>query len=93
MTMTEIEKDLEDAGNKVKAGAKAAWNKVEDAGRDFDAEYQKEKLKTGTGVRGDLEEAGDKVQAGVKAVANKVRDASRDLDAEYEKEKALERVD
>ena len=93
MTMTEIERDLEDAGNKIKAGAKAAWNKTEDLGRDLDAEYRKEKLKTGPGIGDDLEEAGDKLKAGAKAVANKVKDTSRDLDAEYEKEKVLERAD
>jgi len=93
MTMTEIERDLEDAGNKIKAGAKAVWNKTEDLGRDLDAEYRKEKLETGPGVRDDLEEAGDKLKAGAKAVANKVKDTSRDLDAEYEKEKSLERGD
>jgi hypothetical protein len=42
---SEVEKDLEDASDKVKAGAKAVANKAKDAGRDLDWEYRKEKLK------------------------------------------------
>lgn len=42
---SEAERDLEDAGDKVQAGAKAVTNKAREAGRDLDAEYQKEKLK------------------------------------------------
>ncbi|WP_415282675.1 hypothetical protein [Candidatus Nitrososphaera sp. FF02] len=53
---SEVERDIEDAGDKIKAGAKAAANKVEDAARDagdkmkdasrdFDYEYRKEKAK------------------------------------------------
>lgn len=42
---SEAERDLEDAGDKVLAGAKAVANKAKEAGRDLDAEYQKEKLK------------------------------------------------
>lgn len=42
---SEAERDLEDAGDKVQAGAKAVANKAKEAGRDLDAEYQKEKLK------------------------------------------------
>ena len=34
---------MEDAGDKVKAGAKAVVNKVEDPDKDLDSEYQKEK--------------------------------------------------
>jgi hypothetical protein len=36
---------LEDAGDKVKAGAKATGNKLADPDRDIDTEYQKEKIK------------------------------------------------
>ena len=42
---SEAERDLEDAGDKVQAGAKAVANKAKEAGRDLDAEYQNEKLK------------------------------------------------
>jgi hypothetical protein len=42
---SEAEKDLEDASDKVKAGAKAVTNKAKDAGRDLDWEYRKEKLR------------------------------------------------
>ena len=35
---------LEDAGDKVKAGAKAVVNKAEDPDKDLDSEYQKEKI-------------------------------------------------
>jgi hypothetical protein len=36
---------LEDASDKVKAGAKAIANKAREAGRDLEWEYRKEKLK------------------------------------------------
>lgn len=42
---SEAERDLEDAGDKVQAGAKAVANKAREAGRDLDSEYQKEKIK------------------------------------------------
>lgn len=42
---SEAERDLEDAGDKVKAGAKAVANKAREGARDLDAEYRKEKLK------------------------------------------------
>lgn len=41
----EAEKDLEDAGDKIKAGARALGKKVEDPDRDLGTEYEKEKLK------------------------------------------------
>jgi hypothetical protein len=41
----EAERDLEDASDKVQAGAKAVANKVKDPDRDLDTEYQKEKIK------------------------------------------------
>jgi len=40
----EAGEELEDAGDKVKAGAKAVANKVEDPDKDLDSEYQKEKI-------------------------------------------------
>lgn len=42
---SEAEKDLEDAGDKIKAGAKAVANKVDDPDKDVGTEYKKEKLK------------------------------------------------
>ncbi|HEV8404462.1 MAG TPA: hypothetical protein VGQ13_01020 [Nitrososphaera sp.] len=42
---SEAEKDLEDAADKVQAGAKALANKARDSGRDLNWEYKKEKLK------------------------------------------------
>ncbi|HEY9490749.1 MAG TPA: hypothetical protein VIP56_02100, partial [Nitrososphaeraceae archaeon] len=39
----EAGEELEDAGDKVKAGAKAVAKKVEDPDKDLDSEYQKEK--------------------------------------------------
>ena len=42
---TEGEKDLEDASDKMQAGAKAVANKVSDPDRDLETEYNKEKLK------------------------------------------------
>lgn len=41
----EAERDLEDAGDKIKAGGRAVANKTREAARDLDAEYRKEKLK------------------------------------------------
>jgi hypothetical protein len=41
----EVQKDLEDASDKVQAAAKAVVNKVKDPHRDLDAEYTKEKIK------------------------------------------------
>lgn len=41
----EAERDLEDASDKVQAGAKAVANKVKDPDKDLDIEYQKEKIK------------------------------------------------
>ncbi|HEY7108742.1 MAG TPA: hypothetical protein VH415_04880 [Nitrososphaeraceae archaeon] len=41
----EIEQDLENAGDKIKAGAKALGNKIEDPDRDLGTEYNKEKFK------------------------------------------------
>lgn len=37
--------ELENAGDKVKAGAKAVGNKLVDPDRDLETEYQKEKIK------------------------------------------------
>ncbi len=37
--------ELENAGDKIKAGAKAVGNKLADPDRDLDTEYQKEKIK------------------------------------------------
>lgn len=42
---SEAEKDLEDAGDKIKAGAKAVAKKVDDPDKDVGTEYNKEKLK------------------------------------------------
>jgi hypothetical protein len=42
---TQTERDLEDAGDKIKAGAKAVTNKIKDPDRDLGVEYKKEKLK------------------------------------------------
>jgi hypothetical protein len=41
----EAGRDLEDAGDKVKAGAKALGKKTEDPDRDLGSEYEKEKFK------------------------------------------------
>ena len=41
----ELEMDLEDASDKVQAGAKAVVNKVKDPSKDLDTEYTKEKIK------------------------------------------------
>ena len=42
---SEAEKDLEDAADKVQAGAKAVANKIRDPNKDLNTEYQKEKIK------------------------------------------------
>ena len=42
-TKGEAERDLEDAGDKMKAGAKAMGAKMEDPDRDLDAQYEKKK--------------------------------------------------
>jgi hypothetical protein len=42
---SDTEEDLENAGDKVKAGAKAFGKKVADPDRDLESEYQKEKIK------------------------------------------------
>lgn len=44
-TKSDIEKNLENAGDKIEAGAKAVANKIKDPDRDLGAEYNKEKLK------------------------------------------------
>jgi hypothetical protein len=41
---TDTEEALEDAGDKVKAGAKAVGNKIADPDKDLESEYQKEKI-------------------------------------------------
>lgn len=41
----EAERKLEEASDKVQAGAKAVANKVKDPDRDLEMEYNKEKLK------------------------------------------------
>ena len=43
-TKTDPEEELEDAGDKVKAGAKAFGKKVADPDKDLESEYQKEKI-------------------------------------------------
>jgi hypothetical protein len=42
---SDAEKDVENAGDKIKAGAKAVANKIKDPGRDLGTEYEKEKIK------------------------------------------------
>jgi hypothetical protein len=42
-TKSEAERDLEDAGDKMKAGAKAMGAKMEDPDRDLGAQYEKKK--------------------------------------------------
>jgi hypothetical protein len=42
---SETERDLEDAGDKIKAGAKAVGNKSKDPDKDLGTEYDKEKFK------------------------------------------------
>ena len=41
----ETEQDLENAADKIKAGAKAFGKKIEDPDRDLGTEYNKEKIK------------------------------------------------
>ena len=41
----ETKDTLAEAGDKIKAGAKAVGNKIKDPDRDLDTEYDKEKLK------------------------------------------------
>lgn len=42
---TEAERDMEDAADKVKAGAKAIANKVRDSDKNLETEYQIDKTK------------------------------------------------
>jgi len=42
---TDTEEELEDAGHKIEAGAKAFGKKVADPDKDLESEYQKEKIK------------------------------------------------
>ncbi len=42
---SDAERDLEDAGDKIKAGAKAIGNKIKDPDKDLGTEYEKEKIK------------------------------------------------
>ena len=42
---SETERDLEDAGGKIKAGAKAVGNKIKYPDKDLGTEYDKEKFK------------------------------------------------
>jgi hypothetical protein len=42
-TKSEAKQDLEDAGDKMKAGAKAMGSKMEDPDRDMGAQYEKKK--------------------------------------------------
>jgi hypothetical protein len=44
-TMSNLDDDAKDAGDKMQAGAKAAGKKMEDPGRDTNTEYNKEKVK------------------------------------------------
>jgi hypothetical protein len=41
----DVESTVEDASDKVQAGAKAVANKIKDPSRDLDTEYTKEKIK------------------------------------------------
>lgn len=41
----DVESTVEDASDKVQAGAKAVANKIKDPSRDLDTEYSKEKIK------------------------------------------------
>jgi hypothetical protein len=43
-TKSEAKQDLEDAGDKIKAGAKAMGSKMEDPDRDIGAQYEKKKV-------------------------------------------------
>ena len=42
-TKSEAERDMEDVGDKMKAGAKAMGAKMEDPDRDLSAQYEKKK--------------------------------------------------
>jgi hypothetical protein len=42
-TKSDVKQDLEDAGDKMKAGAKAMGAKMEDPDRDMGAQYEKKK--------------------------------------------------
>ena len=42
--LSKMKEELEDAGDKVKAGAKAVANKIADPDKDLDSEYHKEKI-------------------------------------------------
>jgi hypothetical protein len=41
---SDAEQDLEDAGDKIKAGVKAVGNKIKDPDKDLGTEYDKEKI-------------------------------------------------
>ena len=43
-TADEAEETLDEAGDKIKVGAKAVGNKLKDLDRDLDTEYDKEKI-------------------------------------------------
>jgi len=45
LPMSGLVDDAKDAGDKMKAGAKAAGKKIEDPDRDASTEYNKEKVK------------------------------------------------
>jgi hypothetical protein len=45
LLMSGLVDDAKDAGDKMKAGAKAAGKKIEDPDRDANTEYNKEKVK------------------------------------------------
>jgi hypothetical protein len=42
---SDAERDVEDAGDKLKAGAKAVASKIKNPDRDLGTEYDKEKIK------------------------------------------------
>jgi len=90
---------MTDIDEKLKAGAKAVVNKVDDAYRDLKTEYQKEKYEAKVDVDSkseigrDVERAAGKLEAGAKAVLNKADGAYQDLRTEYRKEKAKEKLD
>jgi len=42
---SDAERDVENAGDKIKASAKAVANKIKDPDRDLGTEYEKEKIK------------------------------------------------
>lgn len=48
MSESEARRGVEDAGDKIKAGAKAIGKKAEDPNRDLGTEYEKEKFKEKT---------------------------------------------